>query len=293
LEDLYKGKLSKLQLGKNVICQTCNGLGGKEGATQPCAPCKGRGAKIIVRQIGPGMIQQMQSVCPDCKGERTVIAEKDRCKACLGKKTTKETKLLEVPIDAGMREGQKIHFRGEGDQEPNIEPGDVIIVIQQKEHERFIRDNDNLFIKHTINLTEALCGFQLVIQHLDGRNIVMKTSPGDVIEPGSVRGIVGEGMPRYKHPELRGNLYVKFDIEFPQNHFSGEAQLQKLASLLPPRPKVELPKGDMVEEVNLMPFEDHLGGEQFGGRREAYDDESEDEEGGGMPGAQRVQCAHQ
>lgn len=32
---------------------------------------------------------------------------------------------------------------------------------------------------------------------------------------------------------------------------------QELASLLPPRPKVDLPKGDAVEEVNLMPFEDH------------------------------------
>lgn len=50
----------------------------------------------------------------------TVIAEKDRCKACQGKKTTKETKLLEVPVDPGMREHQKIHFRGEGDQEVKI-----------------------------------------------------------------------------------------------------------------------------------------------------------------------------
>jgi len=174
-----------------------------------------------------------------------------------------------------------------------MEAGDVIIIIQQKEHDRFVREGDNLFMKHTINLTEALCGFQLVIEHLDGRNIIMKTSPGDVIEPGAVRGIVGEGMPRYKHPELRGNLYVRFEIEFPPNHFSSEAQLLKLAGLLPPRPKIELPKGDMVEEVNLMPYDDHLSNEGFGGKRgEAYDEESDDDEGG-IPGAQRVQCAHQ
>lgn len=62
----------------------------------------------------------------------------------------------------------------------------MIIIIQQKEHDRFVREGDNLFMKHTINLTEALCGFQLVIEHLDGRNIIMKTSPGDVIEPGKL-----------------------------------------------------------------------------------------------------------
>lgn len=45
------------------------------------------------------------------------IAEKDRCKICQGKKTVKETKILEVHIDKGMQEGQKVFFRGEGDQE--------------------------------------------------------------------------------------------------------------------------------------------------------------------------------
>lgn len=46
-----------------------------------------------------------------------MIAEKDRCKTCLGKKLVKETKVLEVNVMPGMRENQKITFRGEGDQE--------------------------------------------------------------------------------------------------------------------------------------------------------------------------------
>lgn len=117
LEDLYNGKVSKLQLGKNVLCKACNGAGGKEGATQQCSGCKGRGMKITIRQLGPGMVQQMQSVCPDCRGEGTMIAEKDRCKTCSGRKTVKETKMLEVHVDKGVPDGHKIYFRGEGDQE--------------------------------------------------------------------------------------------------------------------------------------------------------------------------------
>ena len=45
-----------------------------------------------------------------------MISEKDRCKECRGKKVVNETKILEVHVDKGMRNEQKIPFRGEGDQ---------------------------------------------------------------------------------------------------------------------------------------------------------------------------------
>jgi hypothetical protein len=47
--------------------------GGKAGAMQKCRTCNGRGVKITMRQLGPGMVQQMQSVCPDCHGEGRVL----------------------------------------------------------------------------------------------------------------------------------------------------------------------------------------------------------------------------
>jgi len=64
-----------------------------------------------------------------------VINEKDRCKKCEGRKVSKETKLLEVHVDKGMRHGQKITFTGEADQAPGTEPGDIVLVLQEKEHE--------------------------------------------------------------------------------------------------------------------------------------------------------------
>lgn len=68
-----------------------------------------------------------------CVGE--VINEKDRCKKCEGRKVSKETKLLEVHVDKGMRHGQKITFSGEADQAPGTEPGDIVLVLQEKDHE--------------------------------------------------------------------------------------------------------------------------------------------------------------
>lgn len=43
--------------------------GGKTGAVQKCTTCRGRGMRIMIRQLAPGMVQQMQSVCTDCNGE--------------------------------------------------------------------------------------------------------------------------------------------------------------------------------------------------------------------------------
>lgn len=64
-----------------------------------------------------------------------VISEKDRCKKCEGKKVVKEVKILEVHVDKGMKHGQKITFGGEADQAPSVEPGDIVLVLQEKDHE--------------------------------------------------------------------------------------------------------------------------------------------------------------
>ena len=114
LEDLYNGTSKKLRLTKNIICVQCGGKGGKGEGT--CRDCKGQGVRIVIRQLGPGMIQQMQTACGACKGTGSMIAEKDRCKKCNGDKTTKEKKTLEVFITKGMRHSEKITFNGEADE---------------------------------------------------------------------------------------------------------------------------------------------------------------------------------
>ena len=62
------------------------GLGGKKGAVERCPNCRGSGMQVRVQQIGPGMVQQIQSVCGECQGQGERINAKDRCKVCLGKK---------------------------------------------------------------------------------------------------------------------------------------------------------------------------------------------------------------
>ena len=101
----------------------------------------------------------------------------------------------------------------------DVETGDLIVVIQQAEHDVFTRVNDDLYMTYKINITEALCGFSLVIKHLDGRSLVLSNSAGYVITPNSQKAILKEGMPIHKNPFEKGNLYIKFEVAFPENNF--------------------------------------------------------------------------
>jgi len=184
LEDMYKGKVSKLALQKSVLCAACNGRGGKEGAVKTCQGCEGRGVKTMLRQMGP-MLQRFQTVCNDCNGEGEQVKEKDKCKTCKGKKTSVERKILHVPVDKGVQTGQKVEFPGEGDQQPGVEPGDVIFEIEQKPHPRFQRRGDDLFFKAELDLLTAMAGGSIHIEHLDDRWLNVEILPGEVISPGT------------------------------------------------------------------------------------------------------------
>ena len=137
LEELYKGTVRKLAVQKNVICDKCDGIGGKKDAIETCNLCQGSGFQMHVQQLGPGMLHQVRTCCSQCKGQGKSIRPKDRCKQCGGKKTIRDRKIFEVYVDKGMVDGQKIVFADEGDQEPDKEPGDIVILLDEKEHEVF------------------------------------------------------------------------------------------------------------------------------------------------------------
>merc|ERR1711912_201061 len=222
LENLYNGCTKKLSLQKKVLCGKCDGSGvaaefaDRRDAIQTCATCRGQGMVIKTRQIGPGMMQQMQSVCPKCNGEGQIMNHKYTCKACNGNKTTKERKILEIHVEKGMEEGHKITFRGEGDQEPDIEPGDVVIVLIEKKHDVFQRKNQELIMEMDIDLVDALCGFKRSVNTLDDREIIVTAIPGEIIKEGDIKMVTGEGMPeRSRLSQQRGNLVIKFSVNFP------------------------------------------------------------------------------
>ncbi|TXG73510.1 hypothetical protein EZV62_002089 [Acer yangbiense] len=291
LEDLYTGTSKKLSLSKNVICSKCNGKGSKSGASMKCAGCQGSGMKVSIRQLGPSMIQQMQHPCNECKGTGETINDKDRCTQCKGEKVVPEKKVLEVVVEKGMQNGQKITFPGEADEAPETITGDIVFILQQKEHPKFKRKGEDLFYEHTLSLTEALCGFQFVLTHLDGRQLLIKSSPGEVVKPDSFKAINDEGMPMYQRPFMKGKLYIHFTVEFPDSLTPD--QVKALEAVLPPKPMSEMTdmELDECEETTLhdVNIEEEMRRKQHAQAQEAYDDD-DDMHGSGP---QRVQCAQQ
>ncbi|XP_019457496.1 PREDICTED: dnaJ protein homolog [Lupinus angustifolius] len=290
LDDLYLGTSKNLSLSRNALCSKCTGKGSKSGASMKCAACQGTGMKVSIRHLGPSMIQQMQHPCNECKGTGETISEKDRCTQCQGEKVVQEKKVLQVIVEKGMQNGQKITFPGEADEAPDTITGDIVFVLQQKEHPKFKRKAEDLFVEHTLSLTEALCGFHFVLTHLDGRQLLIKSNPGEVIKPDSYKAINDEGMPLYQRPFMKGKLYVHFSVEFPDS--VSPDQVKALEAVLPSKPPSQLTdmELDECEETTLhdVNMEEELRRKQQYQQQEAYD-EDEDMHGGG----QRVQCAQQ
>jgi DnaJ family protein A protein 2 len=61
LADLYNGKVKKLAINRKVPVNP-------DEKPKACDACDTRGVRMMTRQIGPGMIQQMQVVCDNCGG---------------------------------------------------------------------------------------------------------------------------------------------------------------------------------------------------------------------------------
>ncbi|KAI3891716.1 hypothetical protein MKX03_001224 [Papaver bracteatum] len=214
LEYLYSGTSKKLSLSRNVIFSKCTGKGSKPGSSMKCYGCQGSGMKVSIRHLGPSMIQQMQHPCNGCKGTGETISDKERCAQCKGDKVVQEKKVLEVHVEKGMQNGQmipslerpmKLYVAGCGCLldvlpvvfvftnlpimssfvlHPETVTGDIVFVMAQKDHPKFKRMRDDIFMEHTLSLTDALCGFQFALTHLDGRQLLITTNPGEVLNPG-------------------------------------------------------------------------------------------------------------
>ena len=259
----------------------------------------------MLRHQGPFVSSEMIE-CNNCQGSGSIYSEKDKCKKCKGKKTAKERKMLELYIPRGSkyilsfifqycllisisRDGDKIVLQGEADQSPDQEPGDIVFVLEEKEHHIFKRSGADLKAGFKVTLAEALCGFsRTVIKHLDGRGLHMnhKKPQGGVLKPMQVIKIPNEGMP-IKKSDRKGDLYLTVAIKFPEDDWlQDEKVTSKLQELLP-KPGYPI-KADTVDEVeyNAEADLDDFGSTDRGHGDSAWEDEDDDGEEG-------PQCAQQ
>ena len=282
LEEMYHGTSKKLAINRSRNCIECKGQGGSK--VEVCQECKGRGMVKKLTQLGPGMYQQSVGPCDECRGQGKSIDPKFRCKTCLGKRCSQDKKVLEVIIDKGTPNHHKQSFHAEGDEEPGVAPGDIVIIVVEKEHPVFKRKKSDLIMTKKLTLKEALTGYRFSLKHLDGEKIIESTL-GEIIKPGDIRTVEELGMPIMRTPYKFGNLFISFEVEFPKPKSLPKGAMKALKENLPG--DVPVHEGTTVKAI---PFDKSQVTENRTGIHTDYAEEEEEDEGHGH-GGQRVQCS--
>ena len=194
------------------------------------------------------------ATCTDCEGRGKKYREKDQCKRCRGKRVVGAKAKLRLDIPRGAYDGQRIVFEGEGDQLPDTQPASIIFELKQKPHDTFQVKQLDLLATVRVTLSEALLGFsRTVLTHLDHRHIHITRKPGQVIRPGQVDIVRGEGMVDQRYRDHKGDLFLQWDIEFPTEAWASSVDAKALEALLPPKRPVLAPPEDLLEEVTTAP----------------------------------------
>ncbi len=286
LEDIYNGKSTKISINRDRVCAECKGEGGKGAST--CGECNGKGQVIRMRQIGPGMYTQTRGPCDECAGEGRVFKGANRCSVCKGKRVVKEKKIIEVTVDKGVPNHHKITYHGESDEAPGVLPGDLIVVVEEKEHDRFKRKKADLIYTKKLTLSEALTGFKFLIRHLDGADKLIQSLPGEIVKPGDVKTVRELGMPLMRTPYKFGNLFIYFEVEFPLAGSLSESAQDQLRAVLPRDGVAEIDSAAFPEKHNTIAFDKNQHITENSSSIHSDYKEDEDEEG---PGMKRVQCS--
>jgi DnaJ family protein B protein 4 len=168
-----------------------------------------------------------------------------------GKLTKKtETENLEIKIKPGLKNNQPIKLKNKSHKHfdeayGDAIQGDVILIVDQKPHSIFKRQDEHLIVDIDLSLTELLCGFQKQIIHLDDRKLNIVNN--NILKPPFTKLISNEGMPKYGS-SLKGHLIINFNLQFP-NKLSSE-QKKEIAKLF----NYQLPTKSIKPNVTLKDY---------------------------------------
>jgi len=168
LEEIAKGVEKTIKIRKQKPCTACSGTGAKSGTGKTtCHNCGGTGEVHTQSRSFFGTFINVQA-CPACGGEGKIIS--DPCTSCNGTGRTRETETITVNVPAGVSTGNYIPLKGQGDIGPRGGPaGDIIVFIEEAEHELFERQEDDVVYELPISFTQAALGDSVEVPTLNGR----------------------------------------------------------------------------------------------------------------------------
>ncbi len=183
LEQVATGVDQTIEFERLDLCTTCGGSGSRPGTSpERCDTCGGYGQ---VRQQVPGFFGMGVRIatCPQCGGQGTRVT--DPCGDCHGTGRARTQRVLTVHIPPGVRDGQVVRMRGEG--EPGrsaTSRGDLHCYIRVRPHPLLARHGDDLICQVPVSFTQAALGARVEVPTLAGPeevDIPAGTQHGEVV----------------------------------------------------------------------------------------------------------------
>lgn len=160
-----------------------------------------------------GFIQQFQTTCEKCHGKGKIYTSS--CPVCGGRKVEMADLNFDVELDKGTPDSFEIELEHYADEIPGQPAGHVRLQVLTVPHPILTREGDDLWMDMHISLREALVGFRKTTTHLDGRRVEVVRD--NITPPRFVMVLKGEGMPKQHRPSEKGQLHIKFHVEFPES----------------------------------------------------------------------------
>ena len=222
LEEIEKGVTKKIKVKKRVTCTTCNGSGAKDSSSvKTCGTCHGSG---YVRQVKNTFLGQMQTTgpCPTCHGKGKIITAK--CSSCHGDGTVMGEETIAIDIPAGMEDGMQLSMRGKGNAGKNNGPsGDLLISIEEKAHEQFTRDGQNIVYDLFLNFADVVLGNNITVPTLNG-NVKIKVPAGT--QSGKIFRLKGKGLPAV-NSYGKGDQLIHINVWTPKDVSAEEKKIME------------------------------------------------------------------
>lgn len=233
LDEVALGAKRTIKLKTLDRCEACEGTGARKGTRPtPCGTCAGTGE---VRRAARSMFGQFVQVspCPTCEGEGVLI--KAPCGECHGEGRVKADKTVAVDIPPGVSENNYLTLRSQGAAGPrNSAPGDLLVMIEVKDDDRFERDGDNLIVDLPLSFSQAALGHSVMLPTPYGEEKIT-IAPGT--QGGTILRLKGKGLPRLGQGG-KGDLLIRTHVWTPEA-LSGEQErlFRELAKLEGEPPK--------------------------------------------------------
>ena len=242
LEELFEGKKVNINYTQKNYCHKCNATGSKDGKSNECKACHGKGQTVRMIRQGP-MIQQFVAPCEDCGGIGEKPSKNNLCEDCHGNKFLIKDKVFELLLNKKLQHHNKLVINDMGN---NYKTGksNLVVIIKEIPHEIFKRNGKDLHIDIRLRLFQSLYGFTKMIKHLDGRNLVIKQEKM-LSNMNTTFLIKNEGM--------GGDMYVHITTYMPKLERLDEQENNILKKLL-----IKAHLSEYQKEQNILKNEDKI-----------------------------------